>query len=75
MNDWFQPLIGPFIASLVGTGLVSYVAIKVLQIQMGDVKDWIKELRKRSHDTHNAVLRQEGKYMMLDERVKRLEEK
>jgi hypothetical protein len=74
MPEWLPTLI----ASVMGAGLASYVGVKValteLRVQMADVRDWIKELRKRSHDHHNDILRLQGQMMALEDRMDRLEE-
>lgn len=70
MPDWIPPLL----ASFAGSGVAVYAGIRVLMSQMADVREWVKELRKRAHDNHNAILKLEGRHLMLEDRVKRLED-
>lgn len=68
MPDWLPALI-----TVVGAGLASYVGVKValaeLRVQMADVREWVKELRKRVHSHHNRLLIHDGELDQLMEKA------
>lgn len=59
MPEWL-----PTLATVLGAGLASYVGVRValaeLRVQMVDVREWVKELRKRSHGHTNRLLIHDG---------------
>lgn len=60
MPSWLPTLL----ASIAGGGLGCYIGVKValaeLRVQMVDVREWVKELRKRSHGHTNRLLIHDG---------------
>lgn len=60
MPPWLPALI----ASAAGAGFASYIGVKValteLRVQMADVREWVKELRKRVHTHNDTILIHDG---------------
>jgi hypothetical protein len=68
VEPWLIPVI-----SLAGSAVMSYVGVRIvvtrLETQMDDVRDWVKDLRKRAHEANDALLIHDGE---IEELMRRL---
>lgn len=67
MEQWVVPVL-----SLVGGGAGAYLGMRMaitrLETQMIDARDEIRELRRRTHDHTNALLKLDGRVTALEDR-------
>lgn len=68
-NEILISLIVGLISGVIGSAIGAKVAIAVLQSQVSDIREEIRELRKVKHEQTNSLLKLDGRLSALEDRV------